>query len=366
MTTTVPFFDMAAANAPYQPALRAAFDRVVASGDFGTGAEVATFEAELAAVTGAAHAVGVGSGTAALHLTLAAAGIGAGDEVILPANTFFATAEAIVATGARPVPVDIIGSTANIDPGAVEAAITPSTAAVIAVHLYGQPADMTRLQHIAASNDLFLVEDAAQAIGASWKGTPAGALGDAAAFSFYPTKNLGALGQAGAVTTSDGELARRVARLRAHGEDPRHVHGQWGHNERLDGLQAAFLRVKLSDLEAAQGRRDEAASRYEKLLSGADDIELIATDERARHVHHLFAVRVDDRDVVRARLAAHGVDSAVHYPTPVHLQPAAAALALPGSLPHAERHAATVLSLPLYPGIPPTHIDRCIEALVGT
>lgn len=361
----VPFVDVPASNVPYRAELRDAFERVVASGDFGTGAEVAAFETDLAARVATRHAVGVGSGTAALHLALVAAGIGPGDEVILPANTFFASAEAIVAAGARPVPVDILPTTANVDPDAVAAAITPRTAAIVAVHLYGQPADMSRLQRIASQNDLFLLEDAAQAIGAAWDGRPAGSLGDAAAFSFYPTKNLGALGQAGAVATSDRELARKVAALRQHGEEPRHHHTQWGHNERLDGLQAAFLRVKLARLDDAQRQRDEAVGTYEKLLAGVDEVERLQVARRARHVHHLFPVRVARRDEVRAALSAQGIETGVHYPTPIHLQPAAA-LAPPGSLPHAEQHADHVVSLPLYPGIPSDHVERCVEVLVDT
>lgn len=360
----VPFVDMASTNEPYRDSLREAFERVLDSGDFGTGSEVGAFEASFAEKVSTRHAVGVGSGTAALHLTLVAAGIGAGDEVVLPANTFFATAEAIVAAGARPVPVDTLPDTANIDPDAVEAALTPRTAAVVAVHLYGQPADMTRLQHIAGRNNLFLLEDAAQAIGATWDGKPAGSLGDAAAFSFYPTKNLGALGQAGAVTTSDRELAGRIATLRQHGEEPRNWHTQWGHNERLDGMQAAFLRAKLADLDTAQANRDAAAARYRELLAGHDDVELLSIDHRARHVHHLLVVRVDHRDEVREHLARHGVETGVHYPVPVHLQPAAA-LSPAGSRPNAERHAARIISLPLYPGIPSDHIDQCVEALAA-
>lgn len=363
--TGVPFIDMGVVNAPYRESLRAAFDRVVDAGDFSTGFEVESFEGELAAVAGTRHAVGVASGTAALHLVLTAAGIGAGDEVILPANTFFASAEAVVVTGARPVPVDILPATGNIDPDAVASAITPRTAAVIAVHLYGQPADMTRLRHIALRHNLFLMEDAAQAIGAAWDGTPVGGLADAAAFSFYPTKNLGALGQAGAVTTSDRGLAERIAALREHGEQARHVHAYWGYNERLDGLQAAFLRAKLDDLPRVQAMRDEAVGRYESLLAPLEDDGLLlsfTTDRHARHVHHLYVIRVARRDELRARLDAVGVQTAVHYPTPVHLQPAAA-LTPPGSLPHAERHASTVVSLPLYPGIPTGHIDRCVAAL---
>lgn len=363
--SSVPFVDMAAINAPYRTALRDAFERVLDAGDFSSGPEVEAFESELAAVAGTRHAVGVASGTAALHLILAAAGVGAGDEVILPANSFFASAEAVVAAGARPVAVDILPATGNVDPEAVTAAITPRTAAIIAVHLYGQPADMTRLRPIALQHDLLLIEDAAQAIGSAWEGRPAGGLADAAAFSFYPTKNVGALGQAGAVTTSDRDLAARITSLREHGEETRHVHTQWGYNERIDGLQAAFLRTKLIDLEPAQALRDAAVARYDELLAPLEDrgaVQRFVTDRRARHVHHLYVLKVARRDEVRARLAADNVQTAVHYPTPIHLQPAAA-LSPPGSLPQAEQHAGTVLSLPLYPGVPTAHIDACVAAL---
>ncbi|WP_460401611.1 DegT/DnrJ/EryC1/StrS family aminotransferase [Actinophytocola sediminis] len=336
--------------------------------DFGSGAEVEAFEARLAAAVDVAHVVGVGSGTAALHLTLAAAGVRAGDEVILPANTFFATAEAVVATGARPVLVDIDPETGNIDPDAVDAAVTQHTSAVIAVHLYGHPADVTSLRRITDRHGLFLLEDASQALAGRWSGKPVGSLGDAGAFSFYPTKNLGALGQAGAVSTSDHDLARRVVALRQHGMTAHNVHDEWGVNERLDGLQAVFLNAKLGHLEIAQRQRETTARHYRRLLAELPDVRLFTIDPHARHAHHLFVVRVPDRDHVRAALDDHGIETGVHYPTPIHGQPAADLVpgqGLPplGALPNAETHAACVLSLPLYPGIPPDHVDRCVDVL---
>ncbi len=360
---TVPFVDMAKVNAPVLDELRLAFERVLMRGAFISGAEVARFESTFASMVGARCAVGVGSGTAAIQLALQAAGIGPGDEVILPPNTFFATAEAVLAAGATPVFADVDTDTALIDPAAVLAAIGPRTAAIIAVHLYGQPADMDALGPLAGSKGLFLLEDAAQAVGAEWQGKPAGSLGSAAAFSFYPSKNLGALGDAGAVTTSDPELARKVALLRNHGQERKYVHVSAGYNHRMDELQAAFLLAKLTTLPAAQRLRDEAAARYRRLLSSVEDTNLLSISPKARHVHHLMVTRVGARDEVLAALGESGVEASVHYPCPIHLQPGWLGWNTSGQFPRAEALADTVLSLPLFPGITDEQVDYSVEML---
>ncbi len=343
--------------------LRVAFERVLASSSFVGGAEVERFEQVLAEQVSVPHAVAVGSGTAALHLALGAAGVGAGDEVVLPPNTFFATAEAVFATGATPVLADVDPNTALLDPDAVEAAITPRTAAIAAVHLYGQPVDADRFRAIADRHGLFLLEDAAQALGAAWRGRPAGSLGAAAGFSFYPAKNLGALGDGGAVTTADAELARRVRLLRSHGEHPRGVHVVPGFCERMDELQAAFLTAKLPYFQAAQAARRQAVARYRQRLATMEEVGLLETAPGACHAHHLLVARVPRRDAVLAEMHALGVGASVHYRTPIHRQPACPQLGDKGAFPHAEALAANVLSLPLYPGISDELVDHCADAL---
>jgi dTDP-4-amino-4,6-dideoxygalactose transaminase len=359
----VPLVDLSFVHDPIRDELRDAFDRVVTRGVFSAGPEGAEFEAALATYVGATTAVGVGSGTAALLLMLQAAGIGPGDEVILPPNTFFATAEAVVSAGATPVLADVDPATALIDPAAVEAAITPNTAAIIAVHLYGQPADMTALRVIADRHSLFLFEDAAQAIGARWQGRPAGSLGDAAGFSFYPGKNLGALGEAGAVTTNDEVLAAKVRALRSHGEPAKYVHRYWGTNERLDELQAAFLTIKLRRFDEDQARRDEALATFEPLLAECTNVTRLQTSRHARHVHHLLVVRVAEREHVLESLHHAGIGAGVHYPKLIQWQDAWTATAKPVETPHAAALANSVISLPLFPGITTQQIERTVEAL---
>lgn len=359
----VPLVDLEGGHQAIADDLRAAFERVLASSSFVGGAEVERFEEALAEQVRVRHAVAVGSGTAALHLALSAAGVGPGDEVILPPNTFFATAEAVFATGATPVLADVDPHTALLDPDAVEAAVTARTAAIAAVHLYGQPIDADRFQALADRHGLFLLEDSAQALGAAWRGRPAGSLGAAAGFSFYPGKNLGALGDGGAVTTADADLARRVRLLRSHGEHPRGVHVVPGFCERLDALQAAFLSAKLPYFDAAQTARRQAVDRYQQRLAMLEEAELLETAAGARHAHHLLVVRVPNRDAVLAEMHAVGVGAAVHYRTPIHLQPACPQLGDRGTFPHAEALADSILSLPLYPGISDEIVDRCADAL---
>jgi len=363
--TRLPLTDLSAIHEPLRVDLERAFGRVLSESTFTNGLDVEAFEDELGAFLRAPYVVGVASGTAALTLMLAAAGIGRGDEVILPPNTFFATAEAVVACGARPVLADVDPETALLDPDAVAAAISTKTAAILAVHLYGQPVDADRLGAIARRHGILLLEDACQALGGHWAGRPVGTLGHAAAFSFYPSKNLGALGDGGAVVTDDPEIARIVRLLRNHGEVIRHQHECWGACERLDALQAAFLRVKLEHLAEHQRQRCATARLYRERLGSLSDVRVLRTSPDAGHAHHLFVVSTHDRDRVLEGLHREDIDAAVHYPRPIHLQPGAHGLGERGQFPKAEHLARTVLSLPFWPGMPEALVDRVAAALAA-
>jgi dTDP-4-amino-4,6-dideoxygalactose transaminase len=363
LTAPIPLIDLGTVHEPIVDELRAAFERVLASGIFTSGPEVAAFERDLASYLGVERVLGVGSGTSAIQLMLLAAGIGPGDEVIIPANTFWATAEGVIHAGATPVLADVDPRTALIDPAAVEAAVTSRTRAIMPVHLYGQCAPWTELRAVADRCGLPLFEDSAQAIGATFEGTRAGALGLAASFSFYPGKNLGALGEAGCVSTNDHALADRIARLRNHGSERRYVHSDMGFNERLDEMQAAFLAVKLRRLELDQDMRDEAVDRYRRLLTDVADVVMFDVDPRGRHVHHLMVVQVPDRDRVLDALHAAGVGAAIHYPIPLHLQAGSPDLGRPGQFPVSEALAASILSLPLFPGITVEQVETCVAVL---
>ncbi len=360
----VPFLDLGRLHSPIIDELTTAFHRVVAKSSFIGGREVEQFEDDLVEYVGSDCAIGVGSGTAALQLALSAGGIGFGDEVIVPANTFFATVEAVLATGAEPVLVDVLESTALMDPQAVEAAVTPRTAAIVPVHLYGQPADMDQILAIADRHGLFVLEDAAQALGARWNDQPIGTFGHAAAFSFYPGKNLGALGDAGAVVTNDKNIARQVKALRSHGELEKHRHEMAGFTERLDGLQAAFLSIKLRRLDDWQGQRDGVVERYRTSLDRERSVVPFDIDPRARHVHHLFVVQVPERDAVVARLRARNIGVGIHYPTPIHLQPAWTRRRPRECHEVAERLAGRIVSLPLFPGMTDGQVDHTVSAVV--
>ncbi len=345
----VPYFDLKLQYDGLRGELLAALDRVCRTASFVLGEEVARFEEEFAAYCGVRHCVGLNSGTSALHLALLAVGVRPGDEVITTPNTFIATAETISYVGARPVFVDIHPATANLDPERIEAAITARTRAIVPVHLYGRPADLDPILALAARHDLPVVEDACQAHGARYRGRRVGGFGQAAAFSFYPTKNLGAYGEGGALTTDSDGVARLARALRHHGETRRYLHEHIGYNYRMEGFQGAVLRVKLRRLDAWTARRQEIARVYRARLAGAR-VEIPEDDPRAESVYPLFVVYVDARDQVREALAARGVGTAVHYPRPIHLQTAYAWLGhLPGSFPHAERACERVLSMPLYP-----------------
>ncbi len=358
----IPFLDLGGINHRQRQALADAALRVIDSGWYILGAEVDAFEREFADYCGAAHCAGVATGLDALHLALEAAGVQAGDEVIVPGFTFIATWLAVSRTGAKPVPVEPEATGFNLDPAAVEAAITPRTRAIIAVHLYGIPADMTALRAVADRHGLFLLEDAAQAHGARWRDQPAGSLGDAAAFSFYPGKNLGALGDGGAVTCRAESLDARVRLLRNYGSTVKYVHEVAGYNARLDEMQAAFLRVKLPVLEADNADRRRIAARYTQALAGTG-LGLPVVPEAALPVWHLYVVRHPDRDGFAARLREAGIQTMIHYPHPCHRQEAYRALNLPaGALPRSEQLHAEVLSLPIWPGMSDEDVTRVIDA----
>jgi dTDP-4-amino-4,6-dideoxygalactose transaminase len=360
---TVPFVDLRAQYRAIKEEIDAAIARVVESAAFVLGPEVEAFEAEFAAYCGARFCVGVSNGTAAVQLALQACGVGAGDEVIVPANTFFATAEAVSTAGARPVFVDADPVSRNLDPGKVEAAVTERTRALLPVHLYGQPADLDPLFEIAARRRLLVVEDAAQAHGAEYKGRRAGSLGRAGCFSFYPGKNLGAYGEGGAVTTDDPEVARRARLLRDHGSERKYRHEIVGYNFRLEAMQGAILRAKLRHLDGWNELRRRHAARYRELLDGAG-VRLPRETPGARPVYHLFVVESDERDALQQSLAAAGVQTGVHYPVPVHLQPAYAGHGhRAGDFPVAERLSATVLSLPMFAELTDDQLARVAQAI---
>ena len=343
----VPFLDLHAAYLELKPEIDAAIARVLDSGWYILGPEVEAFEAEYAAYCEAEHAIGVANGLDALHLALLAMGVGPGDEVIVPSNTYIATWLAVSQCGATPVPVEPVEATYNIDPARIEAAITPATRVILPVHLYGQPADLDPILAIARKHGLRVLEDAAQAHGARYKGRRIGAHGDAVAWSFYPGKNLGALGDGGAVTTNDPELADRIRVLRNYGSRVKYVNEVKGFNSRLDPIQAAVLRVKLRVLDEWNARRQGIAQRYLEGLAGSG-LVLPQVPEWAEPVWHLFVVRHPERDALVKRLAEAGVGTLIHYPVPPHLQAAYAEMGFGvGAFPVAERMAGEVVSLPM-------------------
>ena len=345
----VPHFDLHAQYADLREEILAALDRVGHNTSFILGEEVELFEKEFAEFCEAKHCVGLNSGTSALHLALLAVGVQPGDEVITTPNTFIATAEAITYTGARPVFVDIDPCTANLDPKRIEDAITSSTRAIIPVHLYGRPADLDAILAIARARGVAVIEDAAQAHGARYRGRPVGALAAAGAFSFYPPKNLGAYGEGGALVTNDDRIAAFARAARNHGQSSRYLHDFVGFNYRMDGYQGAVLRVKMKHFLEAKVKRLALVHEYHERLSGAR-LRMPHDDPRDECAFHQFVVNFERRDGVRAELEARGIGTAIHYPLPLHLQPAYASLGYPqGTFPHAERACDSVLSLPLYP-----------------
>ena len=359
----VPFLAFTPIYEELRAELDAAFARVMRSGWFVLGPEVEAFERAFANYCGAPHCVGVGNGLEAMELTLRAWGIGPGDEVIVPSNTYIATWLAVSQVGARPVPVEPDARTYNIDPGRIEAAITARTKALLPVHLYGQCADMAPIVEIARARGLKVLEDAAQAAGATYRGARAGALGDAAACSFYPGKNLGAFGDAGAVVTADASLAERVRVLRNYGSRTKYHNEVQGTNSRLDELQAALLGPRLGVLDRWNARRESIARRYLEAL-GPTGLVLPVVGSGNVHTWHLFVVRTPRRQALQQGLAARGVDTLIHYPVPPHLQPAYAALGLTrGTLPIAEAIHDEVLSLPMGPHLSDAEADYVINSV---
>ena len=356
--TLVPFLDLKAQHDPLRAEILAAIGEVIDSSAFAGGPFVAKFEDEFAAFCGTRFCVGVGNGTDALWFALLALGVGPGDEVITVPNTFMATAEAISFCGAKPVFVDVDEATYTLDAARLEAAITPRTKAVIPVHLYGQMADMDPIMEIARRRHLWVVEDACQAHGAEYKGRPAGSIGHAGCFSFYPGKNLGAWGEAGGIVTNDSELCRKMKVLRDHGQKAKYQHSHIGWNGRMDGIQAAVLRVKLRGLRQGNAARRAHAARYDELLAGVDGLIVPRVGTYGVPVYHLYVIRVPHRDQLLQSLGQRGISCAIHYPRPVHLQEAYSDLGLaPGSFPIAERCADEILSLPMFPELTPAQIE---------
>jgi dTDP-4-amino-4,6-dideoxygalactose transaminase len=360
----VPFLELEPAYNELRAELDAAFHRVMESGWYLLGAEIEAFESEFAAFCGTKFCIGVGNGLDALHLILHACGIGPGDEVIVPSNTYIATWLAVSYAGATPVPVEPDPATFNIAPERIEAAITSRCRAIMPVHLYGQPADMDPILALAAKHGLHVIEDNAQAQGARYKGRRAGSLGAAAATSFYPAKNLGAFGDAGAVTTSDAVLADRLRALRNYGAKQKYHHDVRGFNSRMDELQAAFLRVKLQKLDEWNARRRAVACRHLNELSGVPELKLPRVPEWTEPVWHIFAVRHPRRDALQASLAEAGVGTLIHYPVPPHLSGAYAGAGWKaGDFPVAEEIADTELSLPIGPHLDSGAQDAVIRAI---
>jgi len=361
----VPFLDLKAHHEPIRAEVMAAMNEVIDANAFAGGSFVAKFEEAYARYCNVKYCVGVGNGTDSLWFSLLASGIGAGDEVITPPMTFMATAEAITYAGAKPVFVDIDPSTYTIDVTKIEAAITPRTKAILPVHLFGQSADMDPVLELAKKYKLIVIEDAAQAQGALYKGRKAGSMGQAGSFSFYPGKNLGAWGEAGAVTTNDAALRDALQMFREHGQKRKYYHDVVGWNGRMDGLQGAVLSVKLKYLDKANDGRRRAAAIYNQLLTGTPGIILPSEADYGRHIYHVYAVRVSKRDAVLKKLGERGIGAGIHYPVPVHLQNAYSNLGYKrGDFPVSEACADSFLSLPMFPELTQSQIETVVRELV--
>ena len=364
LSETIPFLDLKSPHIELRAQLEHAFDRVLNSGWYVLGKEVEQFEQEFASYCEAEHCVGVGNGLDALHLILRAYGIGVGDEVIVPSNTYIATWLAVSYAGATPVPVEPDEATYNINPALIEEAITSQTKAIIAVHLYGQAADMDAINAIAKKHHLKVIEDAAQAHGAEYKGKRVGSLGDAAGFSFYPGKNLGALGDGGAVTSNDAQLAQQVKVLSNYGSSKKYHNEEKGFNSRLDELQAAFLREKLQKLDEWNQRRSNIATLYNQQLASLKDLILPEIKSWAKSVWHLYVIQHSQRDKLAKQLSEAGVETMIHYPIPPHLQPAYKELGYAkGQFPIAEKIHAQVLSLPIGPSMTLAQVEKVISLM---
>jgi dTDP-4-amino-4,6-dideoxygalactose transaminase len=362
----VPFLDLSPTHASIKAEMLSTFEQVYDQNVFILGEQLKLFEEEYAGFNHTEFAVGTSNGLDALYLSLKVLQIGPGDEVIVPSNTFIATLLAVSATGARPVLVEPDIQTYNIDPGCIEAAITASTKAIIPVHLYGQASDMGRISVIAQKHSLMLLEDNAQAHGASFNGKLTGSWGDINATSFYPGKNLGALGDGGAITTNHEEYAELANHLRNYGSKVKYLHEYAGHNMRLDELQAAFLRVKLTHLDQWTFERQNIASTYQQMLKGTGDLILPYTHPAATHVYHLYVIRTKYRDALQEYLAKHNVGSLIHYPVPPHLQKAYGHSGFyPGQFPIAEEISGTCLSLPIWPGMLQEQLEKVIFTVMS-
>jgi dTDP-4-amino-4,6-dideoxygalactose transaminase len=364
MQIKVPFLDLKSHHAPMLEEINGVIREVIDSGAFAGGPFVAGFEEDFAAYCDCRYAMGVSSGTDALWLVLLALGVGPGDEVITVPNSFMATAEAITYCGATPVFVDVDERTYTMDPAGLEQALTRHTKAIIPVHLFGQPADMDPILEVARKHGLHVVEDAAQAHGAVYKGRKVGTLGDAACFSFYPGKNLGAFGEAGAVVTNSNDLQEKVRILRDHGQVRKYHHTMIGWNCRMDGIQAAVLRVKLRYLEQGNLRRRSHAEHYDRALDGVGEMITPAQAAFVRHVYHIYAIRVQERDEVMRLLSENGIGCGVHYPVPIHLQEAYRSLGYErGAFPIAERCASEFVSLPMFPELTPAQLEIVVQGI---
>jgi len=365
----VPFLDLKAHHAPFIEKFDLAIREVIESSAFAGGPFVEKFEEEFAAFCGSSDAIAVGNGTDALWLTLLALGIGEDDEVITVPNTFIATAEAITYCNAKPVFVDVDKDTFTMNPVELEKSLTERTKAIIPVHLFGQPADMDPILDFARANGLFVIEDAAQAHGAEYKSRKAGTMGDAGSFSFYPGKNLGAFGEAGAVVTNDPELRKQIQMLRDHGQSRKYYHATMGWNCRMDGIQAAVLSIKLRHLNQANSLRRKHALEYNQAFAGMDAVLTPFEANYARHVYHVYALRVQERDAVLQYLQEKGIGCAVHYPVPIHLQDAGRNLGYTkGAFPIAENLANQFLSLPMFPELTEEQVEYvagCVSEAVG-
>ncbi len=360
----VPFLNLKAQHAPLREEFAFAIQEVVDAGAFAGGPFVTKFEEEFARYCECQHAIGLGSGTDALWLTLLALGIGPGDEVITVPNSFMATAEAITYCGAKPVFVDVDECSHTMDPAGLAKAITPHTKAIIPVHLFGQPADMDAILEVARPHNLPVIEDSCQAHGARYKGRRCGTLGLAGSFSFYPGKNLGAFGEAGGVTTNDGDLAQKIRVLRDHGQIKKYHHTMIGWNCRMDGIQGAVLSIKLRQLERGNDLRRAHAARYSEGFAGMPEIVTPIEMDYAHHVYHIYPIRVHNRDNVMQRLEGMGIGCGIHYPIPIHLQQAYASLGYQrGALPNCENAADEFLSLPIFPELTAGEVESVIAAV---
>lgn len=356
---------MKALNAPIMPQAKAAMESVLDRAWYVLGEEGRSFESEWAEWLNCKHAIGVSSGTDALYLACLGLNISSGDEVIAPANTCVPTISAIRSTGATVVLADVDPETLTLDPASIEKAITPRCKAIVPVHLYGHPCDMNPIQHLAQQHNLAIIEDCAQAHGARYKGKPCGTLGTLAAFSFYPSKNLGAFGDAGAVVCNDDDLAHYIAQLRVYGETERYIHEHEGINSRLDEVQAAVLRIKLPFLSQWHQERRRLASLYTEVITHPA-IRIPLEADWAESSYHLYVIRTEQRDALQAYLAENGIGTLIHYPIPVHLQPAYAYMPYEqGDFPHSEQAANEVLSLPLYPGLSDESVAEVCRVLNG-